>query len=228
MAKTKRKRNVDLVFCDKCNSTLVIGSATNTNADIRELAEQHRQFNRHGFWTGPSLINRSPPPSPAVQIAKPVLLIGTPQPVKKLPVTKVPEWPISTDYKLKLYCCACKQEKLVGMTDPSFMKDVIANMYQKVKSPQTIELQFKGFKFSKQKYAKSQVIAVGCVDRNGLPYQFKGESSVKILYGAVKNRWFTTRVCWQKFWSKGKGDLGWRTPLFIQRPKIVDKDVTLI
>jgi hypothetical protein len=78
------------------------------------------------------------------------------------------------------------------MACPYAMKDIIGNMYTKVKSPQTVELQFKGFKFSKQRYAKSQVIAVGCVDRNGLPYQFKGESSVKILYGAIKDGWFST------------------------------------
>lgn len=194
MSKKKRQRKVKLLFCDKCDSPYVTAVASNSDERIRGLVEEIRHSKMYGGLTG----------SPSTKMTD-------------------GDWPSSTHYSLKIHCSACSNDKVIPIASPAVIKDVLSNNYAEVKSPQPIELQWKAFKFAKQKFSKSQVITVRCEDRQGKPYQFKGESSIKVIYGTVRDGWFETRVCWQKYWSRGKGDLGWQTPIFCQRPKIIDK-----
>lgn len=128
------------------------------------------------------------------------------------------------DYTTLFKCLACSTEISTPLSHPSSpnLKDAVAQYYKKIRSPQIVELQFQVFNFAASKYKKSPIVSVRCVDRQGLPYQFKGQSSIDILYGATKDSWFTTRVYWQKFWSKSCTRLGWGAPTFTQRPKIAD------
>lgn len=195
----KRQRNVKLLPCSSCGSLLLTGAATSSNQEIcDELA------------LGPKYIPGA-------------CNVGGLRQKVKLP------FPPSSSYLIEVKCGSCASQVDYPILSPEkadFRKG-LEKLLLPFKSPQPIELQFKAFSFKKSKWSKSHVISCLCLDRTGQPYQFKGESSLKILYGAVRDGWFSSRVCWQKYWPKGMGDFGLGTPLFVQRPKLVDNVILI-
>jgi hypothetical protein len=149
-------------------------------------------------------------------------------------------------------CLSCGDEKVSTVTDSNLINGAYESMidahYGEIKSPFEVELKFLSIKLDKKTMMKSPLggnnvvnkhgmpaFFAYCEDRSGLLYRFGGMSAMKVIYGAVKGRWFNTRICVQKFVRTNKGSKPWSMGIgnedtiqhWRQAPKILD-EITLI
>jgi hypothetical protein len=208
MATTKkRQRNVSLMLCNNCASPYI-------TATMRSDGRGR-------------IINTQP--LQVVLLSSPFIL-SPPTSGMLAPSAPLPTSTTNVQHEIEIKCEACKYERKITAQDnlETTFKAIIGNKCVKVKSPQRTQLQWKGFSFTPQKFSKTQTILTACEDKAGLHLRFKGESSLKIVYGVIRDKWFDATICFQKFWSNGYSRTNFNEIfIFCQRPKIIG-DITLL
>ena len=213
----KRQRNVQVYQCQKCGSPFSWG---------------HTSQEYVGTINVPVPAPTQPPPCPA----PPVNTIPAPPLTPMYPIPAPPPLPIKFialqpatgwlqdqyEFKVEVKCLSCGDKQTSKTKEDGDINDLYDTMvkskYAKVKSPFIAEFQFLSVKLDKatmklsnnvnhNKHGLPSFFAF-CKDRNGLMYRFGGESALKVIYGAVKGRWFESRVSIQKFWKTNKGKPG--------------------
>ena len=187
MAAKKRQRNRSVYLCPKCKSPFSKAHST----------EYYSPKSR-------------PEPAPQTQKknSNSIGMTIMPSPVNIIPNNE--DW----EYKLTFYCLSCKDEATYTTRDSTDLRQMFDTHIEtnsvKMKSPFEVELKFKSIQVDKKtmrRASNKESIALHgmpaffayCEDRSGLVYRFGGKSARDIIYGALKDKWFKTRICVQNF-----------------------------
>lgn len=198
--------------------------------------------------------NKEYKPHPAVKTkasGNPILFVTPSMPTPK-PVRRVGQDDPDVQIFIERKCLSCGDKHRQDVNSSNVINDTYEQLlnahFVEMKSPFETELKFRSIKVDKktmQKAARMEAISkhgmpaffAFCEDRAGLLYRFSGTSAMKIIYGAVKDKWFSTRICIQKFVRTNKNLKGWHMHSAIgneeaiqhwrQSPKIVG-EITLL
>ena len=240
MATTKKRQRKRKVYvCQKCGSPF---SSAHTNKEYRDAM--------------------SPPPPPPAPTPPPIskpsrtIMLATATPVPKpqslQSILRVGHNdPANYDYFVERKCLSCGDKHREDVPGGSNLinqvyEQLLDAHYIEMKSPFDVELKFHSIKVDKKTIGKAShyetlskhgvpPFFAFCKDHNGLIYRFGGKSALEVIYGAVKDRWFTTRICIQKFVRTNKGAKMWHQAIgsedtiqhWRQSPRIVD-DIVLL